>query len=51
MVIRVGGDEAFADVCDTRARFNQSDNRSGGGSSRSANATLTIAIGCNSTRK
>lgn len=47
-VIRVGGDETFADLCDIGARFNQSDNKGGGRSSRSANVTLTRAIGCNS---
>jgi hypothetical protein len=47
-VIKVGGNETFADVCDIGTRFNQSGNKGGGGSSRSANATLIRTINCNS---
>ncbi len=32
-VIKVGGDEVFADVCDAGAGFDQSGNRGRGGSS------------------
>jgi hypothetical protein len=50
-VIRVGGDEVFVDVCDARAGFNQSGNRSGGRSSWSVNATLARTIGYNAIGK
>ncbi len=47
----VGGDEAFADARDAGAGFSESGSRGGGGSSRSASATLAGAVGCNAAGK